>query len=252
MKTSALALIVLSTLVFSGCGASEQQGQPLSSKATVPQIELDGIDWKSPVTKQDLANFLAVIEHLPNQQVPPFAKIESGQQFAQHSNLQQDIDDLRRSYRSVFDPRLQGTEWKQDSKLTASFDQMQIAPEEFAALVIKISLSWSATAIRGEIPILATQRKLREQLAKLEFELLHPLPDQSKYERDHRISAIRETVALSELLDLVSAVPDQSIAVMKANADLMKKHLPPARLKASFEQCFESSPKVIRVGHSAK
>jgi hypothetical protein len=252
MKTLALPLLILGALILTGCGAAEQQKPRLGDQTKGPRIDLKGTNWKSPVTEQDLKNFLAVVECLPNQQVPPFAKMDLDQLFASHAYQKQDIEHLRQSYRSVFDPHLQGENWEQDSKLVTSFEQMNIVPEEFAALVTKISLAWSASAIRGEIPILATQRKLREKLVKLEFDLLHPLPGQSNYDRDHQISAIRETVALSELLDLVSDVSDQSIQVMKANEELLHQHLPPARLKAKFEQCIESSPKVIRVGHSAK
>ncbi len=253
MKTLVHSLFAVGLFILAGCGSAEQGGQQVSSQTAVgPKIELDGTDWNTPVTERDLANFLAVLEHLPDHEVPSFAKLELNQQFSAGSDPRQDVENLREIFRSVFDPQLQGAEWKHDRKLVASFEQMQITPEEFAALVTKISLAWSASAIRGEIPILATQRKLREQIAKLEFELQHPLPGQSEHEREHRVSSIRDTVALSELLDLISVVPEQSIQVMRANEDLLHRHLPPARLKAKFEQCIESSPKVIQVGHSSQ
>ncbi len=199
-----------------------------------------------------LDQFKSIVDQLPLQQVPEFERADLGDQNGSTMNVNQYIAHLRGSYRSAIDPQKQGDAWLDDSEIAKSFESIGVDPHEFAALATKISLAWSASKVKGEFPILATQRQLKEQLETLAFDVQHPSPDESSISREQRLSAIRESIALSEFLTLIKEVPEESVTVVRANANTLHKYLPQASLQNRFEQHHESSPSVIHVGHSSK
>ncbi|QDT32076.1 hypothetical protein [Thalassoglobus polymorphus] len=242
----------LALILLVGCGSAEQGGATNSVPQPVTKVEIASIDWKSPVTQQDLEDFKAIVDQLPLQQVPEFARADLGDQNGSTMNVKQYISHLRQSYRSAIDPQRQGDAWLEDSEVAKSFQRVNVDPHNFAALATKISLAWSASTVKGEVPILATQRRLREQLEALIFDVEHPSPEESVHQREQRLSVIRETIALSEFLTLIKEVPEESLAVVQANSDVLQHYLPQASLQNRFEKRHESSPSVIHVGHSSE
>lgn len=237
-------------MTLGGCGAAEQGGGELVDAPPAIELRQTEVDWSRPLTADELKKFFLIVNELPQRQVPTFVYAETHQPAADPNRLEEYVSGLRQKYRSAIDPAWQGKQWQNDERLAMSFERLHIDPEAFASLAIRVSVASSAAAIRGEIPILATQRKLREELEKLSFELQHPAPDASSLQQKQQLAAVQEIVALSEFLDLLSLVTDESLVTIRAHAKELSKYLPQDSVTARFEQYYDSTPQVIRMGQT--
>ena len=244
--------ILLLVLVFQGCGQTEQ-GSVTKQELLLPKIELPKQEWTSPLTQGEIQSFATIVDHLPEQNVPDIATLTQPTANPDTSSTAKKfILSVRKNYRKALDMRALGESWERDEKLVQRFNGMNLKPEIFAALTTRISLAWAASAIRQEIPILATERKLHERLEFLAWRYDHPeIANLDPSERTHLALEIEQTVALSEFLNLLKTVPKESLQVVADNSEMLQKYLPKSTAASQFEQVIESSPKVIRVGHSA-
>lgn len=238
-------------LILVGCGGAEQGTGRVQTEQHAPVVELTSSPWLDPITKNDIDNFLKIIDGLPEKRVPTFARADLVMEPSEGESLDEYLTKIRGSLRSAIDPAKQGEAWLRERQIAAAFKQMQVNPTDFAQLATKMSMAWSASSVRGEIPILVTQRRLQEELEKLKAEYKNLESKKSTYQEEQWVQAIQETVALSEFLDFVQAVPQASLDTIRANSDRLSRVLPQADLSARFEKFHASSPAVIRVGHAA-
>lgn len=241
-RIHAILVTALCTVGFVGCGT--EQGSAPQTNSEAVSIELPHGEWNSPVSTRDIDTFLKVINGLPGQDVPPFSRAQLALEPDQDESVSEFVTRLRKSLRDAIDPKRQGEEWSHDYSLAKAFQKMRIQPEDFALLATRMSMAWSANAIRGEIPMKATQRQLNERLQKLMASYESTNTEEEHEKRRAIIVSIQETVALSEFLDFVGQVPDESLSVIQNNVQRLQKILPEGDLAEQFRD-INKTPAVL-------
>ncbi|MEW4487108.1 hypothetical protein AB1L42_03455 [Thalassoglobus sp. JC818] len=244
-------LLLIALVVSLGCGQAEQGGEAPAA-VSLPRVELGTQEWSTPLTAGELSAFTTIVEHLPDRSVPDFSSSSVDFRGAEEFNSDELVTFIRDEYRSALDMQALGETWCQNPELAKRFKQMGVDPELFAALATRISLAWAASSIRHEIPILATERKLGERLAHLKRRHDHPEADMTANEKQLLMEEIEQTVAMSEFLLLLKTVPAESINQVRALSPKLKTFLPDSNASAQFENVIESSPEVMRVGHTTE
>jgi len=208
-------------------------------------LERKAID--APLTSEEVATFLHIVKQLPDNKVPQFDAQPHGIQTQGHTPRQYAAQ-LQQHYRGAINIEQQGQQWDMAPELSSRFEELGVDPMAFCSLATRVSCAWSAQAVRQKLPIKRTQRQLNERLhyylTRIETE---PLAHEDIL---YLIDVMEETIALSEFLRIIESVPETSTNAVIANASELSALLPETNSVARFEQHLESTPKVMRVGHS--
>lgn len=248
IKFAIHSTILIFTCLGMGCGQSEQ-GRAVEKKA-VPQtaIKLVETSLDSPLTEGEVTQFLKIVQQLPDQEVPAFNKADLSLSIKEDEDFDIYVESLRHSLRSAINAEAQGTNWRQEKSLAKAFQSIGVSPEDFAKLATKITLAWSAAAVKGEVPILLTQRRLTEQLEQAEKgyrdEAATPKQQQEIIKR------VQELVALNEFLLLVQNTPEGSLHTIRRTQSQLGEVLPKLDLAAQFEKFLINAPEVAQTKYT--
>jgi len=240
--------ILMITFVGMGCGQSEQDRAV--EKKPVPQttIKLVETSIDSPLTEGEVTQFLEIVQQLPDQKVPAFNKATLSLSIKEDEDFDVYVESLRLSLRSAINAEAQGTNWRQEKSLTKAFQFVGVSPEEFAKLATKITLAWSAAAVKGEVPILLTQRRITEQLEQSETDYRDE--DATPEQQNEILKRVQELVALSEFLLLVQNTPEESLITIREKQIQLGEVLPELDLAAQFEEFLSDAPEVTQTRYT--
>jgi len=234
---------VLACIVLAGCSKSTKEPAPEIN------VSLEAASVTTPLTHQEVEDFLTVVASLPNQSIPPF--LASPPPLPQDSHgVRQYVADLQEHFRQRLDTQIQAEAWAHDPEYAATFDALKIDPAAFCSLVSRVSCAWSARSIGQKLPIAVTRHRLQSQLQELMISLENSRQPLTQFERDQLRQGIQETVALSEFIVLMDAIPTESIRAVDHFAAQLTDILPDSTSVAAFEKRFESTAQIMQVGHT--
>lgn len=245
-----VALLLFSLLVGQGCSQTKTD----SADASIPVQHTQsspGSGTDSFLTPHEIALFLNVVRHLPDQQPPEFVESEVIP-LKSTTNIEQAVQVTRASIRNAITAERQVTEWEQSLPLKRAFHELQVEPAEFARLMLKISCAWSAWQIRQERPLLEACEQLDARIAQLTLQAQH-LPDfADPPEERELLGVLEDLVVLSEFLRLLEQVPAQSLqAVAQAQAEL-RRVLPESSLREEFARYLDAQSRILRAGFETR
>ncbi len=191
---------------LTGCGQSSDCLEPVVS---VPvRIDVMQSAFMTPLTEQDVAIFLQVLEHLPNRQIPEILPAELPTLRPGH-DIEGQVQVLRNAMRSALSPEVQADHWMADPQVRTHLRKIGINPVAFAELTLRISSAWSALVVAPE----TRSPELRAQIHEQVVALVHQLKQKSEsaFEMDQKRLILEELVAFSEFLSLIDLVPETSI-----------------------------------------
>lgn len=232
-------LLILLCLLAVGC--SRQQAA--QSDAPTPSAHLPARQLSDPLTEQEVRLFLEVLETLPDQQAPefePLSQVTADERFSA-ARL---TEVYRQEYREMFDASRHGARWRNDETLMATFAQHDVTPEDFAALMIRMSCAIAASAISPEVDLQQVSDNADAQVARLVEDINRldaaPRTTQSVDYRRQALESLQNFVAFSEFTKILREVPAASREVVARHRSQLAGHLPQTGTVEQFERTIES------------
>lgn len=238
------AVLVVMFCTVSGC--LQSSSEVASAKINVSLVNVSAT---TPLTQQEVKDFLTVVDALPNQSIPPFLASPSPLPKDQQG-VRQYVADLQQHFRQRLDTQIQADAWAHDPEYAATFEALDVDPAAFCSLVSRVSCAWSARSVGQKLPIAVTRHRLQSQLQELMISLESSRQPLTQFERDQLRQGIQETVALSEFIVLMDAIPTESIQAVDQFAAQLTDILPDSTSVAAFEKRFESTAQIMQVGHT--
>lgn len=232
---SALALFCALTV---GCA---QQESP--SDAPTPSVRRPATTLGDPLTDEEIRTFLNVLQSLPNQRAPEFEPL-SQVTASERMTASQLVDVYRQEYRAMFDASRHGERWRKSAGLMSTFSQHHVKPEDYAALMIRISCAITANTISQDVDLSETSAKadahidqLVNQIKQLDQSARTPTSAELRLQA---LESLQNLVAFSEFTRVLVDVPDDSCRVVARYRDRLAGHLPKPGHIDRFERTIES------------
>lgn len=242
---SLLRLIVFVTLLcLLAVGCSRQESG--TAQAPTPTARQPSKTLSDPLTDQEVRTFLAVLETLPGKAAPEFLPL-SQVTASDRLTAAQLADLYRQEFRAMFDAARHGGRWRKSDQLMETFADNEVTPEDFAALMIRMSCAVAAGKINSQIDLRQVSANADAQVARL-------VQDIGRLDRALRtkevIAARRQAldmlqnyVAYSEFTRILQQVPAASLEVVARHRPQLDGHLPQTGNLEQFEQTIE--PQIV-------
>ncbi|WP_437203029.1 hypothetical protein [Planctomicrobium sp. SH664] len=242
LRTALLGVVCL-TIV--GCSGSSSPSA--ASSATLPVVTIDVAPLSEPLRPKDVAAFIQVVRNLPGQTSPEFVK----QDFTplQLTNLRAELQQRQLQCQQALDPVVQGESWSRDASLQRAFKSVDIQPEAFASLAVRISCAWARQSLGPDFNLREARLRSTIHLRELVQGIENSARPVTANERQFLTQQLEAAVSLAEFLNLLEQVPPESCQVVAAAAHELRECLPQSTALPQFEQHVESRAEVIRVGH---
>jgi hypothetical protein len=222
----AIALGLGAVISLTGCG----RATPPRPSNEVVEIFVPHTSFHTPVSQDEVALFLNVIRHLPNEKTPQFAELLLPSLTATE-DLPEQIRCMQQDFRNALQPKLQASFWKSQPDLESAFAQINVDPEAFAKLTLRISTAWTALTVAEETRSREVRLRLRMQIDQLVSEI-----ETKRFEHDdhhQQLRVLEELVALSEFLSLLDQVPEDSLKTVERFQGELRQILPHSPSHAS-------------------
>lgn len=234
----ALVGIGAAVLLIVGCGSGGE-----SVDAPTPTVHMPSQSLDDPLTEDEVATFLKVIDDLPGGTVPEFEPL-SQVTASDRLRAEQLADIYRQEYRAMFDASRHGERWRKDGRLMQTFERFHVEPEDFAALMIRMSCAVAANAISSRVDLSAASERAEDQLRQTisridRIDAAPPTADRQP-RRQPLLEALQELVALSEFSRILVNVPQASRDVIARRRGELLQHLPETGSVELFERTVES------------
>lgn len=236
-------LLTFSCFCF-GCGTAEQ-GSEAQIMPVAPQAKqiVEGT-WNSELTAAEIQHFLSIVEELPGSRVPEFKRADLTLQQTPGESIESYINKVRGSLNTAIDPQRQAQHWRKNPRLQQAFAEQGIAPEDFATLATKISFSWSAAAVQGEVPTLLAQRQIREQLERFKQIGSQDQADGNLSQGAESLQLVRELLALGQFLEFVTQIPESNLQVIEQHHEDLKRVLPEVEMASQINTFLQEATSV--------
>jgi|GEM_PF-6207582 len=186
-------------------------------------VHLHPSDPAAPLTDGEIRAFLQIVGQLPEGRPPAFAPVELPR-LQPEGDLTTQIVRYRRAIRQALQPRRQTQHWQSQPDLAAAFSRLQVDPEAFAMLTLRLSVAWSAATIVPTTDVLEVRDRLDRQIAGLNAQLSRPQLLTSTLEQ--QFQTLEELVALSEFMQLLGSSSQQSMQIVNAHQAELHQVLP--------------------------
>ena len=187
--------------------------------------------------------FLDVLETLPGQQAPEFEPLSQAT-ADERSSAASLVEVYRQEFRAMFDASRHGARWRNDETLMATFTQNDVTPEDFAALMIRMSCAIAAGEISPEVDLREVAAGADAQVARLVEDINRldaaPRTPQAVDERRQALESLQNFVAFSEFTTILREVPEASREVVARHRSQLAGHLPQTGTVEQFERTIES------------
>jgi hypothetical protein len=245
-----LCAVCCGTLLMTGCNRQSSEAPALT-----PVARLDVPALSAPLTEAELATFLAVVADMPDQSVPEFTPLAQAE-LDERVPARRLEAAIRREYGRMFDPVEQGSRWRSQPSLMQVFAAHTVSPEQFAAIVTRMSCGIAANTIEESLDVVDLADRAEQELERLVAELealdsgapLRPGSGDRTSVRDDLVARLKEMVALTEFGRLLRGVPPESRDLLSQHHEELAALLPMAIRPDQFERTLESRPVVVPVG----
>jgi hypothetical protein len=237
-----LRVLVFVLLVCSlPVGCSREQSE--TTEAPTPSDHRPSTTFRDPLTEQELQTFLTVLETLPGKQAPEFEPLSQSAASNRYSAAQL-VEVYRHEYRAMFDASRHGARWRKDDGLMATFTRHDVTPEDFAALMVRMSCAITAAAIDPQTDLHGLSANADDQVARL-VETISRLDAAPRTQDviEHRreaLDALQNFVAFSEFTRLLQDVPSASRELVARHRSRLAGHLPQAGSIEALERAINS------------
>ncbi len=209
-RAAASTAILLSAMVLpwlAGCGEGGVSGKPTASAAAVPAID-------APISANELALFLAVVESHPKRQVPEFAQLDAVPPVDDSLSGPDLATEYRQRLRRLFDPRVQGERLANDSVWSKILRERRLDPAEFASLVLRLSCAVTRhqLAARHDLARISKGAEARIEELVADIRKTDATPpakwtNELTFGRTRSVVQLGQSAALAEFASLLESVP---------------------------------------------
>ncbi|MCA9008138.1 MAG: hypothetical protein KDB01_00255 [Planctomycetaceae bacterium] len=262
---------LLAATLLVGCGASprdelaghrvENVNGAASQLTALPQVALD-----DPLTAVELQALVQIAEQLPGGDLPQYESQTAEQSL--YSSLAEWVAEERLRFRQGLDPQWQAEQWRQDTAISRELDRLDVDPEQLAVSMLRVSRAWTSHLLRQQQHVaegdpathpgtmaLSSATSAQQRLERLELQLAHQLQftnrlfsrAHTQWQREQQLEALRETLACVELARMCASMPEQHLAVVEQQHELLRPLFPTSSSVAEFEQRTESQATILRV-----
>ncbi|WP_437193863.1 hypothetical protein [Planctomicrobium sp. SH527] len=222
IRNSPLCLLMTIACLGAGCGQTPIE-QPVAVNI---EVRLD-----HPLTHAEVALFLDVVREFPGETVPPFSSMDLPS-LRHNAKLLEQVRQLRLAIRDALSPERQGQEWRQDARLSSMFRRLNLEPEVFAVLSLKLSSAWSAQGMLESARSPESRQQIDRNITESALKLLQLDGSESQDSPANadlvaqQLIVLEELIALSEFLALTAQVSEESLDVIAAHKEELASTLP--------------------------
>lgn len=231
-------VVILLAGMLTGCNDAD-----LAIEAPTPSVRMPTRSIRDPLTEAEVQTFLSVLHALPDGQAPDFEPLSQAT-AREEMSASQLADIFRQEYRAMFDASRHGERWRSDKALMQVFAANGTSPEDFAALMIRMSCAITASTLSPEVDLTVAAEKAEAQvsdlIADVDYAGRGSRTPTAIMQRRESLEALQDLVAFSEFARILIDVPAESFAVVARHRSRLAEHLPHADSAERFERTIDS------------
>jgi hypothetical protein len=245
-RAAASAAIVLSWLALpwlAGCGDGGAGGKSTASAAAVPAID-------APISANELALFLAVVESHPKRQVPEFAQLDAVPPVDDSLSGPDLATEYRQRLRRLFDPRVQGERLANDSVWSKILRERRLDPAEFASLVLRLSCAVTRHQLAARHDLARISKSADNRIEELVADIRKTdstppakWTNELTFGRTRSVVQLAQSAALAEFAALLESVPPATRQLVERDFDALRPLIPAESGEQAFAELAELSHK---------
>lgn len=185
------------------------------------------------LTADDLDRFLAIVRSNGEALIPEFEPPEDSAELDYSRPAAELANECRRQLGRVFDAERQAGIWSRDERWSQAFTKEKILPQDFAALVLRVSCAVMRVRVDARVDIDRVIANARAEVSEITATMnaIDQIPATEQTPQDDFIrgqSALRlaRLVALVEFAEMVRQVPSEDRALIRKYAAQLKPLLP--------------------------